>query len=661
VQPGGGVHFRVWAPARRQVEVVLEDWTGEPPAPAAPPDQSPPPTRVLGTLDLAAEPGGYFSGLMPEAAAGGLYRLRLDGGKTCPDPASRFQPAGPHGPSEVIDPAAYSWADGAWHGVPERGRVLYEMHAGTFTRAGTWAAAADELAELAGLGITVVELMPVAEFPGRFGWGYDGVDWFAPCRLYGRPDDLRRFVDRAHQAGVAVILDVVYNHFGPDGNYLKEFSPAYFTARHGNDWGEAVNFYGPGSAGVREMVVANAGYWIEEFHLDGLRLDATQDIHDHSRHHVLAAIGRRARRAAATLAPPRRILLVAENEPQDTRLARPLEEGGHGLDALWNDDFHHTAMVALDGRREAYYTDYVGTPQELVSAVKRGYLYQGQRYGWQRKRRGTPTRGLPPGAFVAYLQNHDQIANSARGERCHRLTSPGRLRAMTALLLLAPASPLLFQGQEFCASAPFLYFADHRPELAQAVRRGRAEFLAQFPSVRAAGAANLADPGDPRTWERSRLDLDERRRHREAYRLHRDLLALRRGDPTFSSEGRPGEVEIDGAVVGAHALVLRFFSPRGSDRLLAVNLGADLDLVPAPEPLLAPPAGARWQLTWASEEPRYGGSGARAPEDPRGGWHLQAESAAVLGAVEQAAAGPAGGEDDPEDEPEDERREEHER
>jgi maltooligosyltrehalose trehalohydrolase len=639
VQPGGGVHFRVWAPARRQVEVVLEAWLAGSPPPAAPPVGPPPATRTLGALALAPEPGGYFSGLLPAAAADDLYRLRLDGGELYPDPASRFQPAGPHGPSQVIDPAAYRWADGHWHGVAERGRVLYEMHVGTFTRAGTWAAAAEELGELAALGVTVLEVMPVADFPGRFGWGYDGVDLFAPCRLYGRPDDLRRFVDRAHQAGLAVILDVVYSHLGPDGNYLPQFSTSYFTDQHGTDWGQAINFYGPGSEPVRELIVANAGYWIAEFHLDGLRLDATQDIHDRSRPHLLAAIGRWARQTATTLAPPRRLLLVAENEPQETRLVRPLEQGGHGLDALWNDDFHHAAMVALDGRREAYYMDYRGTPQELASAVKRGYLYQGQRYAWQRKRRGTPTRGLPPAAFIAYLQNHDQVANSARGERCHRLTSPGRLRALTALLLLAPASPLLFQGQEFCASTPFLFFADHRPELASAVRRGRAEFLAQFPSLRdPAVAAVLADPADPRTFERSRLDPGERRRHQAARELHRDLLALRRSDPVFSAEGRPGEVEVDGAVVGEHAFVVRYFSPRGIDRLLAVNLGADLDLVPAPEPLLAPPAGARWRVLWASEQPRYGGSGVRDPEDPDGGWHLQAESTVALAAV--AAPGP---------------------
>jgi maltooligosyltrehalose trehalohydrolase len=287
------------------------------------------------------------------------------------------------------------------------------------------------------------------------------------ARACGEPDDFRRFVDRAHALGLGVILDVVYNHLDPDGAYHRELSPHYYSAPHANEWGEALNFDGPESGPVREFFVADAGYWIEEFHLDGLRLDATQSIHDTSPEHVLVALARRARQAAGG----RRILLVAENEPQDVRLLRPPGEGGFDLDALWNDDFHHAARVAVTGRREGYYTDYRGTPQELVSAVKRGFLYQGQRSVWQGKRRGTPTAGVAPHRFVAYLQNHDQVANPGRGERLHRLTTPGRFRAVTALLLLAPQTPLLFQGQEFCASAPWVFFADHHPALARAVGR----------------------------------------------------------------------------------------------------------------------------------------------------------------------------------------------
>ena len=600
---GPGAHFRVWAPRARRVEVVLED-DGR-------------------SFALRPEPQGYHGGAVHAAVTGTCYRFRLDGGRLLPDPASRFQPDGPHGPSRVVDPSTFSWTDDAWPGIRLAGQVIYEMHVGTFTREGTWQAAARELQELARTGITVVELMPVADFPGRFGWGYDGVDLFAPTRLDGEPDDFRRFVDQAHAQGLGVILDVVYNHLGPDGNYLKEYSEDYFTSRYANEWGEAINFDGERAAPVREFVLANAAYWIEEYHLDGLRLDATQQVHDASPDHILAAVGRRVRAAAAG----RATLLVAENEPQDVRLVRPLEAGGYGLDALWNDDFHHAAVVALTGLTAAYYSDYRGTPQEFVSAMKWGFLYQGQRYRWQRKRRGTPTFGVPPATFVTFIQNHDQIANSARGHRRHLLTSPGRYKAMTALMLLGPGTPMLFQGQEFGASAPFLYFADHKPELARLVRRGRAHFLRQFPALATSQMqAQLPDPAHPATFERSKLDLSERERHGETYALHRDLLALRREDPVFAGQ-RPGG--IDGAVLGDEAFVLRYFDVAQGDRLLLVNLGRELTVDPAPEPLLAPPAGAHWEVRWSSEDPRYGGFGTP-PIEGAESWHLPGESAIVM-------------------------------
>jgi maltooligosyltrehalose trehalohydrolase len=472
----------------------------------------------------------------------------------------------------------------------------------------------------------VLEVMPVAEFPGRFGWGYDGVDLFAPTRLYGEPDDFRGFVDRAHALGLAVILDVVYNHLGPDGNYLKHFSESYFTSRYDNEWGEPLNFDGADAGPVRELYVANAGYWIDEFHVDGLRLDATQQIFDASDDHVIGAVVRRVREAARG----RQTIVVAENEPQETRLVRPRERGGFGVDGLWNDDLHHTARVAATGRRDAYYLDYTGSPQELVSAVKWGFLYQGQRYAWQQKRRGSPALDVAPSTFVTYLQNHDQIANSAHGERLHRLTSPGRYRALTALLLLSPGTPMLFQGQEFAASAPFLFFADHVPDLARAVTRGREKFLAQFPGLATAELqASLADPGDPATFERCRLDLAERARHAQAYDLCKDLLALRREDGVFGT--RPAR-SVDGAVLGPEAFVLRFFGDDGNDRLLLVNLGCDLLLREAPEPLLAPPHGRGWRVRWSSEDVRYGGSGI-GPVEGDHGWRLPGEAAVAMEAA----------------------------
>lgn len=600
---GDRTHVRVWAPKRTRVSVVVG---GE------------------HATDLHAAADGYFDGLV-DAAVGARYQFRLDDDERLyPDPASRFQPEGPHGPSEIVDPRAFRWTDGGWRGPQRRGQVAYEMHIGTFTQEGTYAAAAAQLPELARLGITLIEVMPVAEFEGRFGWGYDGVDLFAPTRLYGGPDDFRRFVDVAHGAGIAVILDVVYNHLGPVGNYLRAFSDSYFTDRYDNEWGDAINFDGADAAPVREFFVANAAYWIDEFHLDGLRLDATQQIFDASPVHIVAEIGGRAREAAGG----RSIVLVAENEPQDSCLVRPIDVGGYGLDALWNDDFHHSAIAAITGRREAYYSDTQGDPQEFVSAAKYGYLYQGQHYHWQRKRRGTPALDVAPDAFVTFLQNHDQVANSARGARVHQLTSPGRLRAMTALLLLMPATPMLFQGQEFAASSPFLYFADHEGELAEAVRRGRGEFLRQFPSVPdVEDRVGLDSPSERRTFERCRLDFSERKTHATIYALHADLLRLRREDRVFSAQRARA---LDGAVVSTSAFVLRLFGDRdGDDRLVFVNLGPDFSRTSIAEPLIAPPFDADWTLLWSSEDPAYGGNGTPFTW-PDGCWSVPAESALVF-------------------------------
>ena len=312
------------------------------------------------------EGDGYFVGDVKDVRAGDTYRFLLDGEGPFPDPASRYQPEGPHGPSQIIDPSHFAWTDQAWQGIKLAHQVIYELHIGTFTREGTWRSASPQLPVLAELGITAIEVMPVAEFAGSFGWGYDGVDLFAPTRIYGAPDDFRAFVDAAHRCGIGVLLDVVYNHVGPDGNYLRKFSESYFTADHKTDWGEAINFYGQHSAPVREFYAANAAYWIKEFHLDGLRLDATQNVYDKSKDHILAEINRSARKAAGQ----RGIIVVAENEPQDTTLIRPQKEGGYGFDGLWNDDFHHSAMVALTGSREAYFADYLGSPQELLSSLE---------------------------------------------------------------------------------------------------------------------------------------------------------------------------------------------------------------------------------------------------------------------------------------------------
>jgi maltooligosyltrehalose trehalohydrolase len=598
---GRGVHFRMWAPKRKRVDVVIDDKSHE----------------------LARETTGHFSGLVDSAGAGTRYRFRLDEGESYPDPASRYQPDGPHGDSQVVDPSTFGWTDRGWSGVGPKRHVIYELHIGTFTAEGTFAAAAEELEELAGLGVTLIEVMPIAEFPGRFGWGYDGVDLFAPFHGYGSCDDFRAFVDRAHDVCVGVVLDVVYNHFGPDGNYLREFSDSYFNAKEVTDWGDAINYDGPDSDGVRELVLSNARHWISEYHLDGLRLDATDNIYDRSEPHLIAEITRVARDAAGR----RPIVFIAENEAQNTRLLRDF-----GVDMVWNDDFHHTALVAATGRREAYFTDYSGSAQELLSATKHGYLYQGQRYEWQDQRRGLPAWGIAPSRFVHFVQNHDQVANSRDGRRLHQLTSPGRYRALTALTLLGPQTPLLFQGQEYGSSAPFYFFADHNPELSKLVRIGRAEFLAQFPSLADRRMqASLNDPGDVRTFERSRLDPSERDRNREQYALHRDLIALRQCDPVLSND----VVRVDGAVLNDRAFVIRFFADDGNDRLLIVNLGADLTPAILPEPLLAPPRRDRgWKRLWHSEDLCYGGRGAAEIESEDGSWRIPAESATLLASDE---------------------------
>jgi maltooligosyltrehalose trehalohydrolase len=594
-----GAAFRVWARNHKTVSVVVNN------------REHP----------LRLECEGYFVGDVKDVRAGDTYRFLLDGEGPFPDPASRYQPEGPHGPSQIIDATKFAWTDQAWQGIKLAHQVIYELHIGTFTREGTWRSAIPELPTLAELGITTIEVMPVAEFAGSFGWGYDGVDLFAPTRIYGNPDDFRAFVDAAHGCGMGVLLDVVYNHVGPDGNYLTKFSDGYFTADHKTDWGEAINFYGPHSAPVREFYAANAAYWIKEFHLDGLRLDATQNVYDKSKDHILAEINRSARKAADS----RGIIILAENEPQDTKLIRSEKEGGYGLDGLWNDDFHHSAAVALTGSREGYFADYLGSPQELLSALKYGFLYQGQWYSWQKQRRGTSTLGLNPAAMVTFLQNHDQIANSGRGWRIHKLCSYGQYKAMTAVCLLGPGTPMLFQGQEFAASSPFVFFADHNGDLAEKVRAGRAEFLHQWRSL-ATGQLTFDDPCSRETFEKCKLDLSERGKHAETSALHRDLLQLRKSEAVFSRQDR----QFDGAILAPETVVARFFSEGyRDDRLLVVNLGVELHLNPSPEPLLGPPADTVWEIQWSTEDPHYGGNGT-APLDSELNWIIPAHAAVIL-------------------------------
>jgi maltooligosyltrehalose trehalohydrolase len=447
--------------------------------------------------------------------------------------------------------------------------------------------------------------------------------------LYGPPDDLRAFIDRAHSAGLAVILDVVYNHFGPDGNYLAVFSDDYLICEKENEWGDAINFDGSNSGPVREFFITNSRYWIEEFHFDGFRFDATHAIRDRSGEYIIAGIGRAAREAAR----PRSIILTAENDLQEAKMARSRDEGGDDLDGMWNDDFHHSTVVALTGRDEAYFGDYRGAPQEFISAAKYGFLYQGQARSWRKTLRGSDTFGITPEVFVCFIENHDQIANTGPGQRSRLQTSPGRYRAMTALLLLGPWTPLLFQGEEFGASSPFLFFADiGDASVRNAIRRGRAEWLAPFLSLTEQEAwRTLPAPDDPQVFAQCKLDFCEREKNRELYDLHIDLLKLRRDDSRFRQQSSGG---IDGAVLGRASFVLRYFSKENDDRLLLVNLGKNQDLQSASEPLLAPPSGCRWETLWTSDSPHYGGVGSIAVAAPEQ-WVLPAESTVALRPVRQ--------------------------
>ncbi len=600
----GGTTFRTWAPAQTHVSVVIEN---------------------RGEVPLSKDGEGYFSAFVPEAVAGQRYRYRLREGLR-PDPASRFQPEGPLGPSVIVNPDTYQWTDDKWQGAPApHEHAIYEMHIGTFTAEGTWQAAERHLPELADLGITTLEVMPIAEFAGRFGWGYDGVNLFAPSHLYGTPDDVRRFVDVAHASGLAVILDVVYNHFGPVGNFLRDFAPAFFGKP--GEWGDTINYDGKDAAAVRAFVSENAAYWISEFQFDGLRFDATHGISDESAEHVVSEMCRAARMAAGS----RRVFLVGESESQDTRLLR---EGGvysDGLDALWNEDWHHAAFVALTGRRQAYFTDYEGTASEFASMARHGTLYQGQWYSWQQLPRGGHGFGLPGASFVSYLENHDQAANTGLGLRLYHHVDQARWRALTTLLLAGPQLPMLFQGQEFASQQPFTYFADHEGDLAEAVRKGRLEFLAQFPALADPEMQLLiARPNDQAAYHACKLQRDPNRASSTwAIKLHGDLLKLRRSDPVLARLGTR-DVQVESAAPTSGLMLIRYIAAAGQ-RLMIVNLSHDL-LSSMNDALFAPPPQHEWQPMWSSEHPDYGGNGAFGFVET-GRWLIRSRSATLLAAT----------------------------
>ena len=503
-----GTRFRLWAPAHPRIDLAIEG-------------REPLPMEDIGE--------GWHELIVRDAAPGTLYRFRLPDGMLVPDPASRFQPQDVHGPSEVIDPTAYRWHDEAWTGQPWHETVLYELHVGTFTEAGTFRAAIDRLDHLAALGVTAVEVMPVGDFPGRRNWGYDGVLPYAPDASYGRPEDFKAFVEAAHLRGISVILDVVYNHFGPDGNYLSLYAPGFFTERHHTPWGAAVNYDGAHSLPVRDFAIHNALYWIEEFHLDGLRLDAVHAIIDETQPHLLHELAVRARHA--TLNRP--LHLILENEENAaSRLLR--SDGGRAerYTAQWNDDVHHVLHVAASGEGDSYYADYVDDSDKLGRALAQGFAFQGEMMPFRGSPRGEPSGELPPTAFVCFVQNHDQIGNRAFGDRLNAFAPAPAVAAVSAVHLLLPQVPMLFMGEEWQATSPFPFFCDFSGELADAVRDGRREEFRHFPAFRDEAARDrIPDPTAESTFRSAKLDwaVLAGPEGEASLARTRQLLALRRG------------------------------------------------------------------------------------------------------------------------------------
>jgi malto-oligosyltrehalose trehalohydrolase len=553
VREDGTTRFRLWAPGARQVELWLEE--------------------SRRAVAMPRDAGGWAEYVTREAPAGTRYRYRIDGELLVPDPAARFQPGDVHGASEVIDPLAYPWADAGWTGLPPERLVFYELHVGAFTAAGTYAAVAERLDHLVSLGVTAIELMPLADFPGRWGWGYDGVLLFAPEASYGRPEALKVLVDAAHARGLGVFLDVVYNHFGPEGNYLHRYAPDFFNARHQTPWGDGINYDGPGSEVVRAFVIHNALYWIEEYHLDGLRLDAVNAIVDESMAHLLVELGRA---VADGPGRDRPVHLVLENGANESRYLRRGRPGGRpAYQAQWNDDVHHALHVLLTGETGGYYADYQPPLPHLGRCLTEGFAFQGEPSRYRQGLRGEASADLPPTAFVGFLQNHDQVGNRALGERITQLAAASAVRAATAVLLLAPAPPLVFMGEEWAAPQPFLFFSDLGPDLGPLVAEGRRREFARFPEfARPAVRERIPDPQAETTFRRSVLDWDRVHAagHRDWLAFHRALLALRAQAiaPLLAGEPVP-EASWKGLGDTALEVVWRF--PAATLRLIA-NLGA---------------------------------------------------------------------------------------
>ncbi|MCK9520941.1 MAG: malto-oligosyltrehalose trehalohydrolase [Dehalococcoidia bacterium] len=598
VVEAGGTTFRTWAPARQDIELVLYE--------SAP-----------RTVPMHRD-GAYWTARVEGAGTGTRYRYRVDG-QEFPDPCSRCQPEGVHGPSEVVDPGQFGWNDADFQPRGLEELVVYELHIGTFTPEGTFGAASGQFERLRELGVTAVEVMPITTFPGRWNWGYDGAALFAPATVYGGPEGFRQLVDAAHQAGLAVILDVVYNHFGPDGNYTGIYSDRYLTRRHQTPWGDGLNFDDEGSTEVRGFFRENLLHWAHEYHVDGFRFDATHAITDDSPVHIFAELSNAARANPRAGHEP---YLIAESNENDVRYLRPVTDGGYGFDAVWADDFHHCVRTALTAGHEGYLASYTGRVDDLAATVEQGFLYEGETDPFTGEPRGTAAREQPWRQFVFAIQNHDQVGNHAFGLRLHHLVGLGDYLAASTLLLLLPQTPLLFQGQEFAASTPFLYFTNHEPGLGAKVTRGRRAEFAGFRAFRdERSREQIPAPQDERTFRACILRLDEKSFGVGALvsRYYGALLGARHGDPVLREmrHGRPG-IE---TWTSGRALAARFRTASG-ERWLVANFGEE-ERVP-----VAGPDG-ELAVVVCSNEVRYGGFG-KYPKVSGGGILLPRHSGALL-------------------------------
>lgn len=567
-----GTKYRLWAPKAHQVRVEIESATGR------------------RTLNLDSEGGGYFSGIDVSGAAGDSYGFSIGGDAVFPDPAARAQRDSVHGKSLVVDPRGFPWTDQNWRRPPFRDLVIYELHIGAFTPQGTFRSAIERLSYLRELGVTAIEIMPIADFPGGRNWGYDGVLIYAPAQAYGTPDDLRALVDAAHREGLAVLLDVVYNHFGPDGNYLGAYGSEYFCKRHHTPWGDGFNFDDKGNGPVREFFLGNPPYWMEEFHVDGFRFDATHEIQDDSPVHILKEM--------VSAVHARGGYAIAEDFRNDVKVLR---KDGLGFDGVWADDFHHSMRVSQTHEKHAYLQDFQGTIGEVVECLEHGWLYRGQTSRFLGRARGTKGKELPPSAFVHCLSNHDQTGNRALGERIGTLIQPAAYRTLSTVLCLTPYTPMLFMGQEWGTASPFLFFCDHNEKLGKAITEGRRREFACFPEFSDPDRmAQIPDPQAEETFLRSKLEWQEADApgHEQLLALYRKCLGLRFKDSVFRPEGRQGwEAKTDGDIG-----VLRYWNDQVEYQMLFCL---------QPEGKGKRPDG-RFELVFSSEDACFGGSGGSA-------------------------------------------------